>query len=843
MADRLPIYSLESDLVARLREQPRLILSSPTGSGKSTQVPQMLLRHGLLEKGQAVVLQPRRLATRLLAARVAEELGVELGREVGYQIRFDDVSGPSTRIKFVTEGILLRRMIQDPSLTGIAALIFDEFHERHLYGDITLARALDLQERQRPDLKIVVMSATLDGDRLERYLHPCSRLASEGRVFPVAITHVAAADERPVWDQAADAFGRYVRDGGEGDALVFMPGGYEIGRTLDALRERPEARGRVLLPLHGELPPRDQDAAVARYERPKVIVSTNVAETSLTIDGIRLVIDSGLARIPRYDPYRGINTLGVDKISRASADQRAGRAGRTAPGTCIRLWTAQDHARRPPRDLPEIRRLDLAEVVLTLKAAGVEDLRKFRWLDPPDEPSLAHAEELLTDLGALQGPSITELGRRMLAFPVHPRYARMLLAAQDLGCVHDAALVAALTQGRDLLLRNIDGDTVSFREDRIADQVDSDFILLMKAWAFAAKNDFRLDACRRAGIHAVTARQVGPLHEQFLRIAEKEGLDVRRRDAPEEALRRCLLIGFSDRVAHRVDEGTLRCELVHGRKGVLARESVVRRSRLLVAAEVREVEGRRGEDRTILSLATAIERSWLEESFPNDLRRRTEVYYDAVAKRVLADEALRFRDLLVEKRRVEPPPADAAARLLAEEILAGRIKLSGWDTAVDQWILRLELLARTCPELDIAPIADADRKTLLEQLCHDAIAAKDVKDRAVMPVFRDWLSSAKQGLVEKHAPERLSLSNGKTPKVTYMPEGAPTIALRIQELFGVTQLPKLAMGRVTPLLHILAPSHRPVQITQDLAGFWKEHYPRLKKELQRKYPKHEWRDG
>src|SRR5215831_6482284 len=400
MADRLPIYDLESEIVTRLKEQRRLILSSPTGSGKSTQVPQMLLRHGFLERGQAVILQPRRLATRLLAARVAEELGTELGREVGYQIRFDNVSSPATKIKFVTEGILLRQMVQDPKLPGISTLIFDEFHERHLYGDITLARALDLQERERPDLLILVMSATLDGDRLETYLKPCTRLASEGRTFPVSISHAAAADERPVWDQAADAFARHA---GEGDVLVFMPGGYEIARTIDAIRDRSESKGYLLLPLHGELPPREQDAAVARYTRPKVVVSTNVAETSLTIDGIRLVIDSGLARIPRYDPYRGINTLLVEKISRASADQRAGRAGRTAPGVCLRLWSRDEHARRPARELPEIRRLDLAEAVLTLKAAAIEDLRKFRWLDPPDEASLAHAEELLADLGALKG--------------------------------------------------------------------------------------------------------------------------------------------------------------------------------------------------------------------------------------------------------------------------------------------------------------------------------------------------------------------------------------------------------------------------------------------------------
>jgi len=832
MSTPLPIYALEPDLLEKLKEGRRLILSAPTGSGKSTQVPQMLLKHGLLGQGQAVVLQPRRLAARLLAARVSEELGTELGREVGYQVRFENVASAATRIKFVTEGILLRRMIDDPTLAGTAALIFDEFHERHLYGDITLARALDLQESGRPDLRIVVMSATLDGDALEAYLKPCSRLASEGRTFPVEIAYSPAADDRPVWEQAADAF---ARSAGRGDALVFMPGGYEIARTIDAIRDRKESRGRLLLPLHGELSPHDQDAAVARTAQPKVVVATNVAETSITIDGIRVVIDGGLARIPRYDPYRGINTLPVEKISRASADQRAGRAGRTAPGLCLRLWTAKDHAARPARELPEVKRLDLSEVVLTLKSAGVRDLQAFRWLEPPSARALQHAEDLLADLGATREGGITDLGRRMVAFPVHPRYSRMLLAAQEYGCVREAALVAALTQGRDLLLRNAD------RDDRLKEAGPSDFIVLMKAWEIAAKNDFRLDACRRAGIHAVAARQVGPLLEQFLAAARREGLDVERRSPGDEALRRCILIGFSDRVARRADEGTLDCEVVHGRKGVLARESVVRKSPLLVAAEIREVEGKT-KDRTILSLATAVEPAWLEELFPEDMTRRSEVFYDPAAKRVLAEERLRFRDLVLEKKRVEPPPADAAARLLAEEILAGRIKLSDWDAGVDQWILRLALLARECPELEVAPITDADRRTLLEHLCHGAVAVKDVKDRPVKRAFRDWLNPAMQDLVETHAPERLKLPNGKTPKVTYPADGPPYIALRIQDLYGVRQVPRIALSRVAPLVHILAPSQRPVQITQDLAGFWKEHYPKLKKELQRKYPKHEWRE-
>ena len=382
MNERLPIYDIEKEIVAALGTTRRLILQSPTASGKSTQVPQMLRNHGLLEGGRAVILQPRRLAARLLASRVAEELGVELGREVGYQVRFENVTSAATQIKFETEGILLRQMIQDPSLAGIRALIFDEFHERHLYGDITLARALEIQETSRPDLLLIVMSATLDAGALEKYLKPCVVLASAGRTYPVSVDYLpkrVGTTGPPIWELAADAFSASARDGG--DVLIFMPGGYEIQRTLEALRQRPQAKGYLLLPLYGELAPKDQDAAVMRYGQPKVVVATNVAETSITIDGVRLVIDGGLARIPRYDPNRGINTLLVERSSQASAEQRAGRAGRTAPGRCIRLWSRAEHDERQIRDLPEIRRLDLSEVVLTLKASGVEDLRKFRWLE------------------------------------------------------------------------------------------------------------------------------------------------------------------------------------------------------------------------------------------------------------------------------------------------------------------------------------------------------------------------------------------------------------------------------------------------------------------------------
>jgi ATP-dependent helicase HrpB len=932
MTNQLPIYDIEHDLVARLRADRRLILSAPTGSGKSTQVPQMLLKHGFLESGQVVILQPRRLAARLLAARVAQELGVQLGQEVGYQIRFDNVTSAKTKIRFVTEGILLRQMLDDSKLRGVSALIFDEFHERHLYGDITLARSLDLQELHRPDLHLIVMSATLDADILTNYLsqcrntpaepalqrsaavpsrstdalptnggkkpeptavrapaaggdtrapalptppgsgvqcarfasgnfHPvdgtvtapkftCSVLASEGRTFPVHIEYAekpAYADQRTVWEQAADAFGDYVHNGGEGDVLVFMPGGFEINQTIEALRHTSEAKGFILLPLHGELSPKDQDAAVARYDRRKVVVATNVAETSLTIDGVRLVIDGGLARMARYDSNRGINTLLIEKISQSSADQRAGRAGRTAPGTCMRLWSREEHGHRAPRELPEIKRLDLSEVVLTLKAAGVEDLRKFRWLDAPEEAALAHAEELLLDLGALHklnpdpgAPTvITPVGRKMLAFPLHPRYARMMLAAQEYGCVQQAALVAALTQGRDLLIRNVDRDTASLREDVLGEKAGSDFWILMRAWNYAVKNQFQLDACRRLGIHAVTARQVGPLFDQFLGIAQREGLDITPREVKDEALQKCILIGFSDRVARRLDQGTLRCELVHNRRGTLARESVVQKSPLLVASEVREIEGR--EINTILSLATAIETEWLTELFPEDMHSDLHVQFDSTSKRVQAAELLRFRGLALAAKRVEPPPADQAARILADEIVAGRLPLPGWDHQVEQWLLRLRLLCQHCPDLQLPAITDDDRRHIIEQLCLGAVSYKDIKDREVKPVVVSWLSQSQRELLDKHAPERLTLANGRTPKVTYETGNPPHIALRIQELYDVNQTPKIGLGRIPVVVHILTPGMKPVQITQDLAGFWQEQYPRIKSELQRKYPKHLWR--
>ena len=836
----LPIYELDEEIVRAVQSSGRLILQAPTGSGKSTQVPQILLDGGALDIGRCIILQPRRLATRMLAKRVAEERGCTLGTEVGYQIRLDNVSSPATRILFVTEGILLRQMLVNPRLDGVCALIFDEFHERHLFSDVSLARALELQDTARPDLKIIVMSATLESAQLQRYLAPCEVLSSEGRTYPVQIEHLRHEPrDDPPWELAADAIAENF-DQTDGDILVFMPGAYEIQRTIREISHRVPS-GCILLPLHGELPASEQDKAVARSTRRKIIVSTNVAETSLTIDGVTMVVDSGLARVARYDPHRGINTLLIEKISRASAEQRAGRAGRTAPGLCLRLWTSRDHTLRAASELPEIRRLDLAETVLSLRAAAVRDLATFRFIDRPEEKALARAEQLLGDLGALDSHSgeITPIGRRMLSFPVHPRYARMFLAAEHFNCVRAAALIAALTQSRNLLLRA--ERRVEEERSEIFGQGISDFLILIRAFSYAQRNKFRIDAMRPLALHADAARQVEKLFQQFLEIARDEGLQTEG-DAPgDEAIARCVLAGFADQVARRRSGGTLICDIVHGRRGQLARASVAQNSRLIVAAEITEIEGRSGEAQVLLSLATQIEERWLREMFPNDFQERVAHHFDKSQNRVVVRRERVFRDMVIDAQARDAEPSAAASACLAAAVAAGELTLTQWNDGVEQWIARVNCLAAALPEEQIPPIGPAECEYLIQLACEGATNYRDIKDRPILSLARSLLSPAHQQLVDKHAPERLELPGGRRAKITYPTDGSPFVGARIQDLYGVTDDLKIAGGRVKLVIQVLAPNFRPVQITDNLKSFWAEAYPKLKQQLQRQYPKHEWR--
>ncbi|MEO7725571.1 MAG: ATP-dependent helicase C-terminal domain-containing protein, partial [Chthoniobacterales bacterium] len=437
--------------------------------------------------------------------------------------------------------------------------------------------------------------------------------------------------------------------------------------------------------------------------------------------------------------------------------------------------------------------------------------------------------------------AITSLGRRMLAFPVHPRYARMLLAAQDQGCVRGIALIAALTQGRNLLRRAEGKQMRDQREDFLGGEDESDLFILLRAFRFAEKNNFDPHRCARLGVNAGAAREAAQLWEQFLSIAKGEGLEITESEVPAGAIARCVLAGFPDQVAVRFDEGTLRCALVHNRRGVLARESVVHRARLLTASEIREIESSDGERQVLLTLATAIKEEWLREFFPEAIQEKTEVTFDSSSRRVVGRSVVVFHDLVLLEKKTDRVPAAEAAALLAREVMAGTCPLKKWDHAVEQWIARLNFAARTFPELELPPIEDSDRALLIEQVCQGATSYKEIKERPVGPVLKSWLSATQREMLDQIAPERIKLPNDRSAKIVYGADKPPTVAARIQDLYGVSHGLAIGPSRLPLRIEVLAPNHRPIQITDDLATFWRESYPKVKAELQRKYPKHQWR--
>jgi ATP-dependent helicase HrpB len=849
---RLPVHEIETDLKAAVAsgKRDRVLLKAPTGSGKSTAVPGMLLDAGI--SGRVLVIEPRRMAARLLAGWVAKLRGASLGGEVGYAVRFDTRYGRDTPLIYMTDGVFQRWLQEDPTLAGVGAVIFDEFHERRLAVDVALGRCLDLQESSRPDLRIVVMSATLETQGLAPYLAPAIMLEAGGRTFPIEVVYRperakvndrrgGPPQETPVWERIASVCKEALDQPEPGDVLCFLPGMHEIRRTVEVLENSSFARGHDIYPLHGGLPPAAQEAAVSPGARPKIIVSTNVAETSLTIEGVRTVIDAGLARVASFDPRRGIDTLLIRKISRASAEQRAGRAGRTGPGRAYRLWSETEHSRRDGFDPPEVRRVDLAETVLLLKASGIANVRTFRWLDAPLEESLLRAEALLHDLGATDADGfLTEEGRAMAALPLEPRYARLMLAGVEQGCVAETAFIAAAVQGEGIFTGKKGGVG---RKDFIFPGDGSDFEAEWRAFDSAAGMQFDARRCGALGIQGRGAREVAQGFERLEKLSRQrawpwEGVDF---TLHREAVGRAMLSAFSDRLGVRFSQGTLACRVVGNRRGKLDEDSATRSAAAFVAAEIAEVEGR--EVIVQLRRATSIEPAWLREIFPADFTETSGAGWDEPRRRVISRRETRFRDLVLETKESDHHiNLDAAAEILAARVLSGELVLKSWDASVEQWCARLEFLGKAMPDLDLPGWSEEDRIAAVSQICHGAVSYKDIKEAPVWPVLREWLSGQQRAALDRFAPERLQLPNGQNPKVTYEPGKDAWIALKVQHLFGVWQTPMIANGRVPVLVHILAPSQRPWQMTRDLTNFWATGYPQMKKELAGRYPRQAWPD-
>lgn len=824
----LPIDAVLPELVSALRTGSSAVLVAPTGAGKTTRVPPALLTSGIAGDRRIVMLEPRRIAARAAARRMAEENGWTLGGEVGYQVRFDRRAGASTRILVVTEGILVQMLQADPFLEEAGAVLFDEIHERNLQTDLSLAMARRVQREVRPDLRLLAMSATIDPGPIAAYLGGAPAIESQGRLHPVEIEYLdprrgrPGGDEPPLPARVAAAV-RQALERSPGDVLVFLPGVGEIQRAGEALAPLAAERGLAVLQLYGDLPADRQDAVLRPLDRRKVVLATNVAETSVTVEGVTAVVDSGLVRRLRYDPATGLDRLELGKVSRASADQRAGRAGRQAPGVCLRLWGEWEHPALPERETPEIRRVDLAGPALQLLAWGEGDLAAFDWFEAPDPATLAAATDLLRRLGATGPHGLTPAGTAMARLPVHPRIARLLLEGHRLGHPREAALLAALLSERDPFPRSERGagPRRSSRSD-LLDRLDA-------LEAFERRDRSGPD------LNAGAARFVLQARDQLADMIRRElGTGGAVSSDRDEALLRTLLAAYPDRMARRREPRSPRALMVGGRGVRLAEESAVLEPELFLALEldVRPSEA-------LVRLASEVDPAWLAGEA---LRTAVEVEFDPARERVVAWKRTRFEDLILSEAEA-PPPAPDAERVLVEaaaERLDRALALD--DPEVASFLARVRCLRDWMPELGLPAFGPEDLAGVLPALASGKRSFAELRRAPLLDVLRGALSWEQLQALEREAPERLEVPSGSRIKVDYEPGRPPVLAARIQELFGLAETPRLAVGRVPVLMHLLAPNYRPQQVTHDLHSFWENTYPQVRKELQGRYPKHAWPD-
>lgn len=864
LPEKLPIDEAISDIIEKLRSSGGIVIKAEPGAGKTTRVPPAILDAELAEHGQIIVLQPRRVAARSAAMRVAAERlterGRELGKEIGYQVRQEGRHSRETRILFCTEGILLRRLQDDPLLEGIGVVVFDEFHERSIDSDLALAMVRQVRADVRPDLQIVVMSATLDPDPISRYLGACPTVECPGRTFPIAVEYLKFSPTAQLPQVTADGV-RQVLPQTEGHVLAFLPGVGEIRQCADILIDHKDIfeSGIEVMQLYGDMPLAEQQKVLQPSRQRKIILATNVAETSLTIEGVTAVVDAGMARVNRFHAQLGLNRLELERISRASADQRAGRAGRIAPGRCLRLWTERDQQALRDFDSPEIGRVDLSQCLLQLIAWGEPDVTSFGWFEPPPPSAVQRAMQLLRLIGALEGGgavsevgsgSITDVGKEMARLPLQPRLARLLIEGKRRGVAMRACLCAALLSERDPFLRDISPQSVGEQRNHGQYHRRTDSDLLDRV---SALEEFRDTGTRQFEVGTLStgaAKQVVRIAADLVRVLGDQRQRNAHRSGPEvldgsagdpadddQAVLRAVAAAFPDRVCRRRAPRDKRAVMVGGRGVRLADESGVSDAEFFVAVELSDT----GQSESLVRQASHLDRSWLPASH---ITSSIDVSYDVAKQKVTALKRTRYVDLILDEVQVPVPPSFDAASILARGIAENLDAAALIDDQARNFIARIQCLRQWLPELQLPEgIEDAGAASFLEEWCIGCTAVSELTGESLITLIRSRLTHPQLTALEQEAPEKITVPSGRQHKLIYEVGKPPVLAVRIQELFGMSDTPRIARNRISVLLHLLAPNYRVQQITPDLANFWKNTYAQVRKDLKARYPKHAWPDN
>ncbi|WP_168213122.1 MULTISPECIES: ATP-dependent helicase HrpB [unclassified Bradyrhizobium] len=799
----LPIDVVLDELARTLAGHNAAVLVAPPGAGKTTRVPLALLDAPWLKGRKIIMLEPRRIAARASAERMAKTLGERAGETVGYRVRFGSKVSRATRIEVVTEGIFARQILDDPELNGVAAVLFDEFHERSLDADLGLALARDAQTGLREDLRILVMSATLDGARVAKLLGDAPVIASEGRAFPVETRYLGRKPDAPLERQMADAIATALR-ADPGSVLAFLPGAAEIRRTQNFLGERVHDAGIEIVPLFGALDATVQDRAIAPAPKGcrKVVLATSIAETSLTIEGVRIVVDSGMARVPRYEPDIGLTRLETVRASRAAVDQRRGRAGRTEPGVCYRLWDEPQTASLAAYTQPEILSADLSSMVLDLAQWGVSDPTTLAFLDSPPAPALKEANSLLSELGALDGDGrITAEGQSLRALALPPRLARMIVDSHRLGAGEEAAEIAAI-----LTERGLGGDSVDL--------------------------DVRLDQFRRdRSQRASSARSLA--QRWASQVASTEGAPAED-TAPSSGI--MLAFAFPDRVARNRGNGSF--VLANGRGAAVEQTSSLARAPYIA---VGELTGTAAQGRILL--AASITQADIELRFAGQIENTEEISFDRAAMALRARRKKTLHAITLSEAPMALLPSAETARIFAAGLIAAGFDKLPWSKSLQQWRDRVMFLRKaegdSWPDLSDAALATEAENWLVPAL-YDKISLKEVSAGDLADALMGLLPWELRARLEREAPTHFEAPTGTMLAIDYEAEQGPTIAVRLQELFGLNTHPSIAKGAVPLVLELLSPAQRPVQVTRDLPGFWRGSYAAVRSDLRGRYPRHPW---